>query len=302
MRILAEKQKATQQTKSTKFTVPCRAHFEHTGDFTGDLISTGIPPFGHDLSKIPVFAKTPTERAVPNIKKESVESSDVKVQGVRTFKFNFNGLNSAPHVTDSVAVSEKSVEGGEQNFFGDHIVERAPKRDNRIGATPGGSTSIAFPKIRKAGVDSFEVKWSINSRSTETDPKLRLDYKAKFMMDDDHDPALAEFRQNAMTTYTIIAVPYVGQRGTTAPMHDDHYSRADDLSGNTITDVDFKSNDNPGYNGLVRGAVFDYSFTAEQMIIDRSQNNKVIEKRGPHTATIKGRHPWIYGGVPYTLS
>jgi hypothetical protein len=38
------------------------------------------------------------------------------------------------------------------------------------------------------------------------------------------------------------------------------------------------------------------------MIIDTSDSNKVIAKRGPHTGTIKGKDPRTYGGVPANLS
>ncbi|OPY57051.1 MAG: hypothetical protein A4E55_01867 [Pelotomaculum sp. PtaU1.Bin035] len=45
----------------------------------------------------------------------------------------------------------------------------------------------------KAGVELFEVKWKKNTNSGPTVAKLRLDYKAKFKKDQDHDPAHAEF-------------------------------------------------------------------------------------------------------------
>ena len=47
--------------------------------------------------------------------------------------------------------------------------------------------------------------------------------------------------------------------------------------------------------------MIDYSFTAEQMIIDTSDSNKVLERRGPHTATIKGKDARVYGNVPKKL-
>ena len=46
----------------------------------------------------------------------------------------------------------------------------------------------------------------------------------------------------------------------------------------------------------------DFTFTAEQMIIDTSDGNKVIKQRGPHTATIKGKHERTFDGVPKTFS
>jgi len=129
-----------------------------------------------------------------------------------------------------------------------------------------------------------------------------LDYTVKFKKDADHDPALAEFRQSVKDSWDITAGPHKGRKGATSPMRDDNYSRADDTAGHAITDVDFVSNDNPGYNDLDKDDVLDYSFTAEQTIIDTSQANKVIAKRGPHTATVKGKHPRAYTGVPTTLS
>jgi hypothetical protein len=73
--------------------------------------------------------------------------------------------------------------------------------------------------------------------------------------------------------------------------------------GHKITDQRFTSNDNPGWDTgqLDKDDVLDYAFTAEQMIIDTSDGNKVIEKRGPHTATIKGKDPRAYGNVPKKL-
>jgi hypothetical protein len=166
----------------------------------------------------------------------------------------------------------------------------------------GPPPAAAPAKVKKAGVNSFEVKWSKHSGAGAADAKLRLDYNAKFKKDANHDPALAEFRQSVMSTWDITAGPHKGRKGKTSPMHDDHYSRADDLSGNKITDVKFYSNDNPGYDDLDKNDVLDYSFTAEQTIIDTSQANKVIAKRGPHTATVKGKHRRKYHGVPKTLS
>lgn len=158
-------------------------------------------------------------------------------------------------------------------------------------------------KKKKAGVESFTVEWSKGLTAGPTAANLRLEYNAKFKKDDDHDPALAEFRQNAMTRWEITDGPRKGAKGDTSPLHDDHYSRADDVAGHKITDQLFTSNDNPGWDTgqLDKDDVLDYAFTAEQMIIDTSDGNKVIEKRGPHTATIKGKDPRAYGNVPKKL-
>ncbi|HMG78874.1 MAG TPA: hypothetical protein VK591_09330 [Xanthobacteraceae bacterium] len=210
------------------------------------------------------------------------------------------------------AVSEKSVEGGEQNFIDDGLVERAPEEKNGDAGvaptpapaqtpaptptpTPTPAPAPAAP-AKTAGVDSFSVTWSKHAGAGAADAKLRLDFTAKFKNDATHDPALAGFRQSVMSTWDITAGPNKGRKGTSAPMHDDHYSRADDPN-HKITDVDFSSNDNPGYDDLDKDDVLDYSFTAQDTIIDTSQANKVIATQGPHTATVKGKHPRTYTGV-----
>lgn len=181
--------------------------------------------------------------------------------------------------------------------------------ENETDGTPvagGGGVPApvekAAPKKKKAGVESFTVDWAKNASAGPTAPKLRLGYNAKFKKDDDHDPALAQFRQNAMTKWEITDGSNKGAKGDTSPLHDDNYSRADDLLGHSINDQLFYSNDNPGWgSGIDKDDVLDYAFTAEQMIIDTSDSNKVLEKRGPHTATIKGKDARVYGNVPKKL-
>jgi len=156
---------------------------------------------------------------------------------------------------------------------------------------------------KRAGVESFTVKWTENARSGAGTAKLRLDYSAKFKNDATHDPAVAEFRQNAGWNFAVTAGTHSGFKNA-RPMQDDGYSRADDTAGNKLTDVFFISNDNPGtgIGNLDASDVVDYSFTAEQMIIDTSDNNRVVAKRGPHTGTITGKHPRTFGDVPKTFS
>ena len=189
-----------------------------------------------------------------------------------------------------ITTSEKSVDGKVENPIGD-IVENNPQGTGSAGSGGGGVAEKA-PKKKTAGVDSFEVKWSENPLSTATKPKVRLDYKAKFKDDDEHDPALAEFRQNAMTKYEIKDGPHKGQKGDTTPLHDDNYSRADDDLGRPLSNVNFSSNDNPGFvTDIDKDDDLDYAFTAEQMIVDMSQGEKVVQKIGPKTARITGKHP-----------
>jgi len=206
----------------------------------------------------------------------------------------------------SATVNEKSVTGGARNFVDDLLVERSPNEKNgdtdaAAAQTPAQTPPVAA-KVKKAGVDSFLVTWAKHPSAGAARASFRLDYTAEFKKDADHDPALAEFRQSVMSTWDITEGPHKGRKGTTAPMHDDNYSRADDQGGNTIVDVDFTSNDKSGWDDLHKNDVLDYSFTAEQTIIDTSQSNKVIATRGPHTATIKGKNPRTYAGVPTILS
>jgi hypothetical protein len=179
-------------------------------------------------------------------------------------------------------------------------IENGPESGHAPAAGSPTSAEKA-PKKKKAGVESFTVEWAKSAAASPTAAKLRLDYKVKLKKDDDHDPALAEFRQNVMTKWEITSGPHAGAKADTSPMHDDNYSRADDVKGHKLTDQLFESNDNPGVAPLHKDDVLDYSFTAEQMIIDTSDGNRVVARRGPHTATIKGKDARTYANVPKKL-
>lgn len=166
----------------------------------------------------------------------------------------------------------------------------------------GPGDEVVEEKKKKCCVESFVVKWTENAGATATHAKLRLDYAATFGTKDPCDPACCEFRQNVMTTATITDGPGKGWSVDTSPMHDDNYSRADDTDGDpAMGGAGFTSNDNPGIRGLDASDVLDYSFTAEQMIIDTCNGNAEVAKRGPHTGTITGKDPRVAGGVPKTL-
>ena len=190
--------------------------------------------------------------------------------------------------------AEKAVDGTPETRIGMIVEKDGPD---------AGVPPVAPPvKVKKAGVDLFTVDWSKNAASSSTTPSFRLDYKVRFTKDADHDPAVAEFRQNAMTTFEVTAGPNKGSKGGTAPLHNDNYSRADDTAGHGLTDVDFVSNDNPSVGPFDKDDVLTYSFTAEQMIIDTADANKVIARRGPHTATATGKGPRAFAGVPVKLA
>jgi hypothetical protein len=185
-----------------------------------------------------------------------------------------------------------------------HIQRKDPPKDAPAAPAPPAPAPPAPAPKKTAGVDSFTVVWTENAASGPTIAQLRLDTTAKFKKDASHDPALAEFRQNAAQSVEITAGPHKGQKHS-EPMQDDHYSRTDDTKDHKLSDVDFVTNDNPGNKEdtpLDKDDGIDFSFTAEQMIIDTGDGNKVIAKRGPYTGTIKGKHPRQFGGVPKTLS
>ena len=197
---------------------------------------------------------------------------------------------------------EKNVDDQATEVIGT-VVEQGPVTPPKSPPPKAPPAPPPAPKAKEAGVKSFVVKWAKPSDVGASLAKLRLDYNAEFLKDAGHDPALADFRQSVMTKYEITDGPHKGEKADTSPMHNDNYSRADDIDGNALTDVKFASNDNPQIATVLnKDDVIDYSFTAEDTIIDTSKSNAVIARRGPHTGTITGKHPRTYGGVPTTLS
>ncbi|HKA56568.1 MAG TPA: hypothetical protein VKJ47_23225, partial [Candidatus Binatia bacterium] len=176
---------------------------------------------------------------------------------------------------------------------------QAPKQTPPANQPPANQ-----PPAKKAGVDTFSVTWKKEPASGATTAQFRIDFRATFKNDATHDPALADFRQNAFHHLEITAGPHkdlpVEDNG---PLHDDGYSRADDVNSNPSNGTLFEGYDNPGtkIGSLDKDDVLNYSFTAEQMIIDTSDNNKVIAKKGPHTGTITGKDPRHCTGVPKSL-
>jgi hypothetical protein len=244
------------------------------------------PDVSWDFSKIPVF---------PPLRIHSSSERPLQPWALDCSEHRFCDVRGHAPVSNQVrAPTEKAVDGAAETRIGMIAEKNGPD----AGAPPAAPPV----KVKKAGVDTFTVDWSKNAASSPTKASFRLDYKALFKKDVDYDPAVAEFRQNAMTSYEVTDGPHKGDKGSTAPLHDDNYSRADDTAGHTLDDVDFVSNDNPNISPLDKDDVVTYSFTAEQMIIDTADGNKVIAKRGPHTATVTGKDPRAFAGVPVKLA
>ena len=216
--------------------------------------------------------QTVGNRAVEQLIHGSTKESASESKAIATKSVNYVDEGTGPIVT-------KGTESGSGGGGG--------------GSDAAVATKAPEAKKKKAGVDSFDVKWSENPKTTPKSPRLRLDFKAKFKDDDEHDPALAEFRQNAGARLEVKDGPGKGLI-TDIPIRDDDYSRADDHFGRPKSDVNFQSDDNPGVTedaGITGESDIDFVFTAEQMIIDTSQGNKVLEKVGPKTGRITGKHP-----------
>ena len=205
----------------------------------------------------------------------------------------------APSVRTGPRAADKTTDEDMHDDGDDGEVVVDDKDGDPAGGTADAGSAVPMGGTKSAGMDAFSVQWA--STASEKKATLHIDYAAKFTKDDTHDPALANFRQNAFHKYEITDGPHKGMKSDNSPLHDDSYTRADDHQ-HALSDQDFVSTDNPGVRHLSPDDVIDYTFSAEEMIIDTSQGNKVIGKRGPHTATIKGKHPRVVDGVPATLT
>jgi hypothetical protein len=195
-----------------------------------------------------------------------------------------------------LSIREKAVHDNQEGDAG-LVDEQTPP------PTSGGGKPPVIPAApaRTAGIEYFTVTWQKHPMAGPNNARFHLHFLAKFRDDSVYDPKCAEFRQNVMAVYECTAGTHKGDKADTSPMHDDHYSRNDDLKARPITSVDFESQDNPGVRkGHTEfDDVITFSFTAEQMIIDTCQTpNKVIAHIGPHTGVITGSHPRDYANVP----
>src|SRR5579885_666471 len=200
------------------------------------------------------------------------------------------GQNQAPLAP---AIAEKVIDSAQAG--GNPLI------DEQAPAASGSNTPPAAPLAPRAGIEYFTVSWQKNPKAGPYNARLKLHYLAKFRDDGVHDPQCAEFRQNAMATYECTAGTHKGDKADTSPLHDDHYSRDDDLKKRPRTSADFESEDNPGVKmgHTEHDDVIDFNFTAEQMIVDICQTpNKEIAHIGPNSARITGADPRTYSDVP----
>jgi hypothetical protein len=158
-------------------------------------------------------------------------------------------------------------------------------------------------KKKKCGVADLQGYLEAYDPPTPDFPGLRLilEVNIKFKSDEVHDPACCDYEQEVKTTY-IDWRGWFPKVRTTAPMHDDNYSRADDLDRNPdVSDPDFYTNDVPGLPWVKPDDWVFYSFTAVQRVRDNCNGGALVEQRGPHTAMVWGRDPRSTSGLPATL-
>ena len=181
--------------------------------------------------------------------------------------------------------------------------------------------SLDMVGLKKCGVSSFVVKWSVGvGHGYRHGTMFRLDVAITFRSDGDYDPRCCEYKQNAGDKVKVTR----GGRvilDVNSSLQDDHYSRddtPDPWSGNTDRcSSSFTTWDTPGLvaNYLKEGDVINYSFTAEQIVYSpggsfsgstppcNCEKNDSVAKKGPHTATVRGTFSrrLRYSGAPATL-
>jgi hypothetical protein len=176
-------------------------------------------------------------------------------------------------------------------------------RDGRVGhdtltklqelLTPAGPKPFSLGK--QAGVESFVVRWSEDPDIHEG--SINLEYSATFQDDLQHDPRLAEFRQ-AIHLRVVVG----GRVVVDDNRPDDGYGHRDGSFGprnETYTATGYTGRDHPGFRPIQPDEDVLIEFTVTNTIIDLALGGAVIAQRGPHTATIKGRHPRAHEGVPF---
>ena len=176
------------------------------------------------------------------------------------------------------------------------------------------------------GVDSFIVKWSAFEENRGNNAafaiKIDITFKSGRVGDINYDPKCCEFKQNAGSRWTISSErPFDDGRKQVSGRHPfgiDIRSRDRNEVGPGRLDPDrsltrFYAEDYPGWAltrppGHARDSVrpewdLDYEFTAEQIVYAPGsadcEENAEVAKVGPHTATIKGKFPRTFDGVPW---
>jgi hypothetical protein len=179
---------------------------------------------------------------------------------------------------------------------------------------------------KKCGVERFKVTWAKGDQ-----PFFELKINITFKTSGEYDARCCEYRQNVHSKFHLTrsdgSVDEID-----LPMHEDQFDRRRNEDGSNpdlnkwkdwvpdLSNPNFETSDTPGLLGLQNGWVVDlYEFTAEQVVYSAGktykgnpdtgtpscecEKNPKVAKRGPHTATAKGKvpGPYQYTGIPETL-
>ena len=192
------------------------------------------------------------------------------------------------------SVGQKKSDGKQGFGFVDNrpvsVVQRKSQDITEVATNRNPSSMLLQ---LKAGVESFSVDWKKHTDNDENNAAFWIDYKAKFKNGDGFDAGDAEFRQNASDDWKRVKSNGTETSGS-SPLEDDNYSKVEDPEMyNGTNKENFEGVDQPGWSDgeLAEDEEVTYSFTAEQMIIDTSDSDKILEKKGPRTVTISGKHP-----------
>jgi hypothetical protein len=161
-------------------------------------------------------------------------------------------------------------------------------------------------------VEDFKVKWDkekyTNVEEEIAEPGFLLEISAKLNTRNPYALAFIEYRQKVASKIEIYDEEGNPEVTIEQEEDDDNYSRKDNSDKtDPYENPNFKTNDHPSIGGgygkkLSAAQNINYTFTAQQEFYDRSTGaERVIARKGPHTATITGKHPREWKGVPKEL-
>src|ERR1051326_5784365 len=150
-------------------------------------------------SKRPEESEKRNTPAAPTAQRQALPRSDngsndllslQQTVGNRAVEQLIHGSTRQP-ASDSKAIATKSVNYSDEG--NGPIIMKGPESGSSGGGDAVATKAPEAKKKKKAGVDSFDVKWSENPSRTPKNPRLRLDFKAKLKDDEEHDPPFAGF-------------------------------------------------------------------------------------------------------------
>jgi hypothetical protein len=151
----------------------------------------------------------------------------------------------------------------------------------------------------KAGVESFQVQWKKHPDDEGKNAAHHIGFRAKFKHGGEFNASHAEFRQQVKTFYEVSNSEGASLGTEQNDMHDDGYSRTEDPEDYTGANSEiFSGADLAGFHEdssqLEPTDDIYYEFTAQQQIVDLSDNDNVIAENKARREDIWGSHPRKY--------